>query len=36
MAMTELSEFAPWEGHEPPEPEWKERPDLKPYLPGSA
>lgn len=34
MHMVELSSFAPCEGYEPPEPEWKARPDFKPYLPG--
>ncbi len=34
MDMAELSEFAPGEDHEPPEPEWKELDDYKPYLPG--
>jgi predicted pyridoxine 5'-phosphate oxidase superfamily flavin-nucleotide-binding protein len=36
MTVTALSEFAPCEGHEPPEPEWKDHPDFKPYLPGPA
>jgi predicted pyridoxine 5'-phosphate oxidase superfamily flavin-nucleotide-binding protein len=36
MAITELSMFAPADDHEPPEPEWKESPDFKPYLPGAA
>ena len=33
LAVTELSEFAPTDDHQPPEPEWKELPDFKPYLP---
>ena len=33
MAVAELSAFAPGDGHVPPEPEWKDRPEFKPYLP---
>lgn len=33
MTVETLSEYAPCEGHTPPEPEWKERPDFKPYMP---
>ena len=33
MAVAELSAFAPGGGHVPPEPEWKDRPEFKPYLP---
>lgn len=36
MTIEELSVFAPGDGHEPPLPDWKERPDFKPYLPGNA
>jgi uncharacterized protein len=33
MTVVELSEYAPSEAHTPPAPEWKEREDLRPYLP---
>ncbi|MDH4143825.1 MAG: pyridoxamine 5'-phosphate oxidase family protein [Acidimicrobiia bacterium] len=36
MTTVELSEFAPGEAHMPPEPEWKQWPQFKPYLPGAA
>jgi predicted pyridoxine 5'-phosphate oxidase superfamily flavin-nucleotide-binding protein len=36
MAVQELSEFAPGDAHDPPEPEWKSLPDFQPYLPGTA
>ncbi len=35
MSVETLSEYAPCEGHTPPEPEWKERADFKPYMPGA-
>jgi hypothetical protein len=28
-----ISEFAPRPGHEPPVPEWKQRPEIQPLLP---
>ena len=33
MAVTELSDFAPGDGHVPPEPEWKAMPAFQPYMP---
>jgi uncharacterized protein len=33
LAVSELSEFAPGDGNDPPEPEWKGRADYSPYLP---
>jgi hypothetical protein len=33
MVVRELSEFAPGDGYQPPEPEWKQRADYAPYLP---
>lgn len=36
MSIDELSEYAPGDDHVPPQPEWKERPEYKPFLPGNA
>ena len=33
LAAGTISEFAPAPGHEPPKPEWQERPSFQPYLP---
>ena len=31
-----ISEYAPRPGHEPPVPEWKQRPEIQPLLPGAG
>ena len=36
MTVEHLSEFAPSGDHAPPEPEWKQRPEYRPFLPGTA
>jgi hypothetical protein len=33
LTVETVSEFAPCEGHTPPEPEWKSREAFQPYLP---
>ena len=35
MTTRELSPYAPEQGYQPPEPEWKQRPEFAPYLPGA-
>jgi hypothetical protein len=33
MQLVETSVYAPCEGHEPPVPKWKERPEFREVLP---
>jgi predicted pyridoxine 5'-phosphate oxidase superfamily flavin-nucleotide-binding protein len=36
MTVEEISVFAPGDDHVPPAPDWKQRPEFKPYLPGAS